>query len=85
MHGSRLRNRIGAPGIAAAVIVAALYVLHQDFWYWRAARPLVFGFLPIGLFYHAAFTLVTSLALWWLVRLVWPAHLDLDGKEPPVQ
>ena len=33
-----------------------LYVLHQDFWFWREARPLVFGFLPIGLFYHAAFT-----------------------------
>ena len=39
-----------------ALLVAALYVLHQDFWFWRDARPLVFGFLPIGLFYHAAFT-----------------------------
>jgi len=68
--------------LAAAVVVAALYVLHQDFWFWREARPLVFGFLPVGLFYHAAFTLATSLALWGLVRLVWPSHLDLDDERP---
>ncbi len=40
----------------AVAAVVLLYVLHQDFWFWREARPLVFGFLPIGLFYHAAFT-----------------------------
>ena len=64
--------------IAAVLIVTALYVLHQDVWFWREARPLVFGFLPIGLFYHAAFTVGTSLALWVLVRLAWPSHLDPD-------
>jgi len=30
----------------AALIAAPLYALHQDFWFWREARPLVFGFLP---------------------------------------
>ena len=61
---------------AAILLIAALYVLHQDFWFWRQARPLVFGVLPIGLAYHAAFTLVTSLVLLVLVRLLWPARLD---------
>ena len=51
----------------AVAAVALLYVLHQDFWFWREARPLVFGFLPIGLFYHAAFTLASSAVLWLLV------------------
>jgi hypothetical protein len=60
----------------AAVLVAALYVLHQDFWFWRAARPLVFGILPIGLFYHVAYTVATSLLLWALVRRLWPTHLE---------
>jgi hypothetical protein len=69
--------------VLATVVVSALYVLHQDVWYWRAARPMVFGVLPIGLFYHAAFTVVTSLALWWLVSLIWPSHLDPgDGDKP---
>ena len=67
--------------LAAALIIAALYVVHQDIWFWRVARPLVFGALPIGLFYHVAFTLATSLALWWLVRAIWPDHLDSDGRH----
>jgi hypothetical protein len=62
----------------AFIVVAALYVLHQDVWFWRAARPLVFGFLPIGLAYHAAYTIACSLLLWLLVRRHWPAHLEDD-------
>ena len=64
-----------------ALLVAALYVLHQDVWFWRAARPLVFGFLPIGLFYHAAYTVATSIVLWLLIRLIWPAHLDSERRS----
>jgi hypothetical protein len=60
----------------AIVAVALLYVLHQDFWFWREARPLVFGFLPVGLFYHAAFTVATSAVLWLLVKVAWPSHLE---------
>ena len=56
--------------------VALLYILHQDFWFWRDARPLVFGFLPIGLFYHAVFTVATSGVLWLLVKAAWPSHLE---------
>ena len=63
---------------AAVAIVAVLYVLHQDFWLWREARPLVFGVLPVGLFYHAVYTAATSLVLWVLVKLVWPSHLEVE-------
>ncbi len=63
----------------AIAAVAFLYVVHQDFWFWREARPLVFGFLPIGLFYHAAFTVTSSAVLWLLVTLAWPSHLE----DPP--
>jgi hypothetical protein len=67
--------------VIAALIAAALYALHQDLWFWRAARPLVFGVLPIGLFYHVAYTLATSLLLWVLVRAHWPTHLDDAPRE----
>ena len=56
--------------------VAVLYVLHQDIWFWRTARPLVFGFVPIGLAYHAAFSVACALVLWLLVTFAWPAHLE---------
>jgi hypothetical protein len=62
--------------LTAAVLVAVLYVLHQDFWFWRTAHPLVFGFLPIGLAYHAAFTVACSLLLGVLVTRAWPDHLE---------
>lgn len=62
--------------LTAVLLIAILYALHQDFWFWRTPTPLVFGILPIGLFYHAAYTLVTSAFLWLLVRLIWPSHLD---------
>ncbi len=59
-----------------AILLAALYVLHQDFWFWSTARPLAFGFLPPGLWYHAGFALVTSLVMWLLVYAAWPSHLE---------
>ena len=43
------------PRLLLALVVIAVYVLHQDLWFWREARPLVFGFLPVGLAYHGAY------------------------------
>lgn len=67
------------------IVVGALYVLHQDFWFWRTAYPLVLGFIPVGLFYHACYTVVTALVMWLLVKRAWPSHLeeesDLDSTS----
>jgi hypothetical protein len=62
--------------LPAALLIALAYLLHQDFWFWRTARPLVFGFLPVGLFYHAAYTVAASGLMWLLVRYRWPEHLE---------
>jgi hypothetical protein len=59
-----------------AITVALLYALHQDFWFWRTAHPLVFGFLPVGLAYHAAYTLAAAALMAVLVRTAWPSHLE---------
>ncbi len=66
-----------------AAAVGALYLLHQDFWFWDAARPLVFGFLPIGLFYHGAYSLAVAGLMWVLVRYAWPTHLEADAESAP--
>jgi hypothetical protein len=60
------------------VLLAAVYALHQDMWFWREARPLVFGFLPIGLAYHAAYCIGVAGVMWALTRYAWPAHFDED-------
>ncbi len=64
--------------------VAALYVLHQDVWFWRTSRPLVFGVLPIGLFYHGCFSVAAALLMWALVKFAWPSHIEeeIERKQP---
>ena len=64
-----------------ALVIALVYALHQDVWLWRTARPLVFGFLPAGLAYHAAYTVGISLLMIVLVRTRWPSHLDDANEE----
>jgi len=57
------------------VVAALMAVFHQDFWWW-GDRTLVWGFLPIGLFYHALFSVVAA-AVWAMAcRWAWPVHIE---------
>jgi Protein of unknown function (DUF3311) len=80
-------NRRTLKRSALVLLTLVLYALHQDLWFWREARPLVFGFLPMGLFYHAAYSVAASLLLFILVKAAWPSHLEDEAtrgeKEPP--
>ena len=67
--------------VLLVVATLALYLLHQDFWYWRTAHPLVFGFVPIGLFYQACFSVAAALLMWLLVKFAWPAHLETEVEQ----
>ena len=67
--------------ILLATLVLGLYVLHQDWWNWTSARHLLFGFLPLGLGYHAIFSVASSICMALLVRLAWPSHLEALVEE----
>jgi len=69
--------------VLLVLAVALLYILHQDFWFWRTAHPMVFGFVPIGLFYQACFSGAAALVMWLLVKFAWPGHLEreVDAQE----
>ena len=57
-----------------------LFVLHHDFWFWDN-RTLVFGFLPIGLAYHALFSIAAA-GLWFAaLKLAWPDELEAWADE----
>ncbi|MCH8807530.1 MAG: DUF3311 domain-containing protein [Planctomycetes bacterium] len=61
-------------------LIVLLLIVHQDFWWWDTYDPLVFGFIPIGLAYHAGVSLAAAI-LWALaIRYCWPA--GLDDEEP---
>ena len=55
-----------------------LYGLHQDIWFWETARPLVFGLLPVGLFYHVVYSIGAALLMVVLVSYAWPAALERE-------
>ena len=64
------------------LVVAALYALHQDVWFWRSARPLLGGVLPVGLTYHAAYCLASAALMWALTSYAWPSQLDARAASP---
>jgi hypothetical protein len=63
------------------VLILVAFLLHQDVWNWRTAGPLVFGFLPVGLAYHAAYCIGAALLMAGLVKFAWPAELDRVERE----
>jgi hypothetical protein len=63
------------------VVILVLYALHQDLWFWRTARPLLAGFLPIGLTYHAIYCFAAAILMWALTTYAWPSHLDRADQD----
>ena len=66
--------------VLLVLLVLAVYALHQDVWLWTARRPLLVGFLPPGLAYHALYTLGCSVLMALLCAVAWPRGLDLDRE-----
>jgi hypothetical protein len=62
--------------ILLTILVAVVYALHQDFWNWKKADPLIFGFLPIGLAYQAGYSILAAALMAVLVKTAWPKHLE---------
>ncbi len=60
------------------LLLVLLAILHQDYWWWNSVDPLVFGFVPIGLAYHAGVSLVAA-CLWAMaVKYCWPKDVDVS-------
>ena len=64
------------------LLLIVLAVLHQDFWLWDAPA-LVLGFLPVGLAYHAVYSLAVA-AVWYVaVKYAWPSDAEAfaEGRD----
>jgi len=57
------------------LLIVAVYVLHQDNWNWKDG-DLVLGFLPVGLAYHAGYSILAAIMMAILVKFAWPEHLE---------
>ncbi len=65
------------------VVVVAFFILaalHHDVWNWDN-KNLVFGFIPVGLAYHSAYSLTAAL-FWYLVsRFAWPHATEAWAEQ----
>jgi len=52
-----------------------LLVFHQDLWNWQADR-LLFGFMPIGLAYHAIFSILCAGLGALAIQRIWPKDAE---------
>lgn len=61
-----------------------LLFVHQDFWNWPDESLVGLG-MPIGLFYHALFSLACSALGVWAVTRAWPTEWEkyAEEKSPP--
>ena len=57
-----------------------LFFLHQDLWWWDDA-DLIFGFMPIGLAYHAGFSMACAFLGWLAISYAWPHDLEKFAEE----
>ena len=57
------------------LLLFALLVLHQDNWFWTNGQ-LVFGFMPLGLFYHACLSMAAGATWWWATKYCWPTDIE---------
>ena len=75
MTGTTDTSRMSSAGKFAWALVALLAILHYDFWNWDN-RSLVFGFMPIGLFFQALISIGAALAWALVVKFAWPSRIE---------
>jgi hypothetical protein len=83
------RGRVsGRTVLGLALLFLAVLVLRNDLWNWKTPHPLLFGFLPVGLWWQGLVSILAAVMMWLMVRLAWPHHLerlaerrDTDGSN----
>ena len=73
------KRRLGAGPLTIIALVLLLLILHQDNWLWSDGT-LVFGFLPIGLVWHAGISIAASITWFLATKLAWPLD-DASATE----
>ena len=67
-------------------VFLVLLALHQDVWFWDDDKTLILGFLPVGLAYHAFYTVVVAVFWGLVIKFAWPKELEaLAGESPETE
>ena len=68
------------------ILVIVLAIAHQDFWLWND-DTLILKFIPIGLAYHALYSICCAVVWGMAVKFAWPAEIEcfansIENDEP---
>ena len=58
-----------------AGLVLLLIILHQDNWNWENSN-LMFGYIPVTLFYQMCISTGASIVWWLATKIAWPDDLE---------
>lgn len=80
---SPVRSAPRSPAVKWMLLAVVLFVLalRHDFWNWDTPGYLLFGFLPVGLWWQGMVSICATLMMWLMVRFAWPGELELDAIE----
>ena len=67
--------------LAIVAVFVFMLLIHQDFWSW-GSDELVFGYMPVGLFYHALFSIFCAILGGLAIRYAWPHEMEKKADEP---
>ena len=71
-------NKIRPGVLFISGLVLLLLILHQDNWNWNS-RTMLFGFMPMSLFYHACLSVAASVTWFLATKFAW--HTDLSDER----
>jgi hypothetical protein len=69
------------PAHVATIVFIVLAILHQDFWNWENTS-LVLGFVPVGLAYHAGYSIAAAIFWFFVSKFAWPSRIEAWADEP---
>ena len=71
-RGPRSRATLVILALAALMVL----VLRHDYWNWDTPYPLLFGFLPVGLWWQGMVSILAACLMALMVRFAWPGELE---------
>src|ERR1043165_8195196 len=74
----------GAVVFGLSLVFIVVLILRNDLWNWNTPDPLLFGFLPVGLWWQGMVSILATLMMWLMVRVAWPHELErlAETHEP---
>jgi hypothetical protein len=79
------RRKSGAVVLLLALAALVVLVLRHDYWNWDTPYPLLFGFLPVGLWWQGLVSLLAAGLMALMVRFAWPGELEEEALEAEKQ